>query len=113
MTAFLGLRDIVIIRASCVLNVTCAADPTWHAPLRIVVQPPAICQAEGERQEVGLRGELVGNDDATPPQQSLCKRPKNMPLQSCQPLGHGVAPLKTMHRYCCQQEAGPQDEKYV
>ena len=44
---------------------------TWHAPVGVIVQPPAVRQAKGERQEVGLRGELVGDDDAAPPQERL------------------------------------------
>ena len=41
------------------------------AELGIVEQPPAICQAKGECQEVCLGGELVGNQQASLAQQSL------------------------------------------
>lgn len=44
---------------------------TWHAPLCVVVHPPAVCQPKSEGQEVRLCGELVGEDDAAAPQQSL------------------------------------------
>lgn len=44
---------------------------TWHAPLGVIVQPPAVGQAESERQEVRLGRQLVGDDDAALAQQRL------------------------------------------
>ena len=39
--------------------------------LHVVVQPPALSEAEGEREELRLGGELVGNEQAALAQQSL------------------------------------------
>jgi len=63
-----------------------------NAPLRIIVQPPAVGQAEGERQEVGARAELVRQQQAAGAQQGLAA------LQRGRHIARRVQHVRREHR---------------
>ena len=42
-----------------------------HAALHIIIQPPAVGEAEGEGEKLGFGGELVGNEQSAFAQQRL------------------------------------------
>lgn len=56
---------------------------TWNAVLHVVVQPPALGEAEGEGEELCLGGELIRDEQAAGAQESLAVAQRHAHVACC------------------------------